>query len=144
VTGNLINFDADDLPIKRYQFIHEMTHVWQNQNVGPVYMGHALFSQGAEGDAAYNYGYDTGDPAITLPNANYDGGSETERQGFATGEGGQDELNATNDFMDFGPEQQGQIMMQYFVRKVLRGESSPALDPWQKFATYVQTHPQVA
>jgi hypothetical protein len=30
-------------------------------------------------------------------------------------------------------------MMQYFVRKVLRNESSPVINPWQKFATYVQT-----
>ena len=58
MTGNLINFDADDAPFERFTLVHEMTHVWQNQNVGPIYMGHAVFDQIAQGDAAYNYGYD--------------------------------------------------------------------------------------
>jgi len=145
VTGNLINFDADEGPIKRYQFIHEMTHVWQNQNVGPVYLGHAIFSQIAMGDAAYNYGYNTGDAGINVPNADYAGNAETISEGFVTGEGGQDELTAPDaDFMDFTPEQQGQIMMQYFARRVLLGRTPANYAPWQTFVDFVQSHPQVA
>jgi len=146
VTGNLINFDADELPIKRYQFIHEMTHVWQNQNVGPVYLGHAVFSQIAQGDAAYNYGYNTGDGGISLPNADYNGGAEPSiSEGFATGEGAQAVLSAPGtDFMGFNPERQGQIMMHYFVRRVLLNQAPATYAPWQTFATFVQSHPQVA
>jgi len=146
VTGNLINFDADEGPIKRYQLIHEMTHVWQNQNVGPVYLGHAIYVQIAMGDAAYNYGYNTNDTGITLSNADYAGNPEVDiSEGFAIGEGVQDELNAkdADEFMDFTPEQQGQIMMQYFVRRVLQGRPAAEYAPWQKFVSFVQSHPQV-
>ncbi|HTD89750.1 MAG TPA: hypothetical protein VK663_03745, partial [Burkholderiales bacterium] len=147
VTGNLINFDADEGPIKRYQFIHEMTHVWQNQNVGPVYLGHAVFAQIAMGqNPAYNYGYNTGGASINLPNSDYAGNSESLTEGFATGEGGKEELDAkdADEFMDFTPEQQGQIMMHYFVRRTLLGRTPENYAPWQKFVTYVQSHPQVA
>ena len=37
-TGNLINVDVGDPPINRPTLVHESTHVWQNQNVGPIYM----------------------------------------------------------------------------------------------------------
>jgi phage-related protein len=145
VTGNLINFDVADGPIKRYHFVHEMTHVWQNQNVGPIYMAHAVFDQVTLGqEAAYNYGYSTNATGITLPNASYDGSSQFEAIGPITGEDGEAALNATDDFMDFGPEQQGQIMMQWFVRKELLSQPAAAVQPWQKFVTWVQTHPQVA
>ena len=46
--------------------------------------------------------------------------------------------------MDFTPEQQGQIMMQYFVRRVLLARPATDYAPWQKFVTFVQSHPQVA
>jgi hypothetical protein len=88
VTGNH-HLDADDLPIKRYQFIHEMTDAWQNQNVGPVYMGHALFSQGDEATQPTTR-YNTGD-AVTLTNANMTAAARR-TAAFATGEGGQDVL----------------------------------------------------
>ena len=78
VTGNLINFDADNAPIERFTLVHEMTHVWQNQNVGPIYMAHAAFSQVTMGDNAYNYGYTSPSPSITLNNAKYDGSSASE------------------------------------------------------------------
>ena len=44
VTGNLINFDVDD-DFDRGTLIHELTHIWQNQNVGPVYLAHAVSAQ---------------------------------------------------------------------------------------------------
>ena len=134
-----------DGPIKRYQLMHEMTHVWQNQNVGPIYMAHAVFDQIVLGqEAAYNYGYDDNLSAITLPNSVYDGTSRDEAIGPITGEGAEDALNATDDFMHFEPEQQGQIMMHWFVRKVLLGRPDADVAPWQKFVTWVQAHPQVA
>ena len=145
MTGNLINFDVDDGPVKRYQLMHEMTHVWQNQNVGPIYMAHAVFDQITLGqEAAYNYGYDNDNTGITLANSVYDGTSRAEPIGAIIGKNGEAALNATNDFMTFGPEQQGQIMMQWFVRKVLLNQSDATVAPWQKFVTWVQTHPQVA
>jgi hypothetical protein len=144
VTGNLINFDADDVPIKRYQLIHEMTHVWQNQNVGPIYMAHALFSQAtADNGEDYNYGYNDSAVGINLPNSSYDGSSNTEATGFIDGEGGQDELNAAaGDFFEFNPEQQGQIMMQYFVRRFLLGQPPASYAAWQPYVDFVQNNPQ--
>jgi hypothetical protein len=38
--------------------VHELMHVWQGQQTGPVYMAHALIGQGGAG---YDYG---GDPAL--------------------------------------------------------------------------------
>jgi hypothetical protein len=146
VTGNLINFDAGDGPLERFTLVHEMTHVWQNQNVGPVYMGHAAFSQISMGDAAYNYGYNDPGSNITINNARYDGASVTKADGRLIGEGASALLAATaaDDFMDFTPEQQGQIMMHYFARRVLLNRPQSDYAPWEKFATYVQSHPQVA
>ncbi|MEP6876407.1 MAG: hypothetical protein ABI887_18785, partial [Burkholderiales bacterium] len=95
-------------------------------------------------EAAYNYGYDANNTGITLPNSSYDGASHFEPIGSITGENGEAALNATDDFMSFGPEQQGQIMMQWFVRKVLLGRPAADVAPWQKFVSWVQTHPQVA
>jgi hypothetical protein len=145
VTGNLINFDADDGPLERFTLVHEMTHVWQNQNVGPVYMGHAIFSQASLGDAAYNYGYTSGMADIHIPNARYDGTAVDLPQGDMTGAGAEAVLaaKAGDEFMDFNPEAQGQIMMHYFTRRVLLGQPAADYAAWEKFATFVQTHPQV-
>jgi hypothetical protein len=158
VTGNLINFDADEGPVQRHTLIHELTHVWQNQNVGPVYMGHAIWEQIVQEDA-YNYGYDKDDPNgardvfIVLPNAIYGPGatfidSDSVARGAHTGQRGTEVgnavLEASNDFMDFNPEQQGQIMMHYFVRRVLQTPPAPELAPWQKFVDWVHTHPNPA
>jgi hypothetical protein len=146
VTGNLINFDADDAPIERFTLVHEMTHVWQNQNVGPIYMAHAAFSQVTMGDNAYNYGYTSPSPSITLNNAKYDGSSASEPTGSVSGEGAAALLmgKTADEFMSFPPEQQGQIMMHYFVRKELLSKPPSDYAPWEKFVTWVQTHPQVA
>jgi hypothetical protein len=150
VTGNLINFDADDGPIERHTLVHEMTHVWQNQNVGPIYMAHAIATHITMGDdPSYNYGYDdsAASSSITLPHGRYDG---TDVVGLADGptigEGGRTVMENADpdDFMDFPPEQQGQIMMHYFARKVLLSRPQSDYAPWEKFALYVQTHPQVA
>ncbi len=85
VTGNLINFDTDDGTFDRPTLIHELTHVWQNQHVGPIYLAHAVAGGIVEG---YNYGYTEPDVEITVPNAFHDGRSVNYQNGFITGEGG--------------------------------------------------------
>ena len=135
VTGNLINFDVDE-DFDRPTFIHELTHVWQNQHRGPVYLSHAIAGQIMDG---YNYGYNTNDHSITIPDAYYDGRSEDYSEGYITGEGGADELlNADGNFKTFNPEQQGQIAMHYFVRKVLLGQDPSEYAPWQTYADVLQ------
>ena len=142
VTGNLINFDADDLPIKRYELIHELTHVWQNQNVGPIYMAHAIFAQATEG---YNYGYDENVSSTNLLNSDYDGNAHVIDDGFAQGLNAETVLNDANgDFFEFNPEQQGQIMMHYFVRRVLLNQSQNQYAPWEVYVNFVRNNPQVA
>ena len=81
-----------------------------------------------------------------MPNADYAGASVAISEGFVTGEGGQDEHDGrtAEQFMDFSPEQQGQIMMQYFTRRVLLGRTPADYAPWQKYVDFVQSHPQVA
>jgi hypothetical protein len=148
-TGNLINFDVGDGAIERFTLVHEMTHVWQNQNVGPIYMAHAIADHITLGDdPSYNYGYNDSDHSatITLVDAKYDHTNENVFDGPETGEGGRTVVDnaAADTFMDFGPEQQGQILMHYFARKVLMGKPQSDYAPWEKFSTYVQSHPQVA
>jgi hypothetical protein len=112
--------------------------VWQNQNVGPVYLAHSLASQAGEG---YNYGYNEGssDVSITVPNAYYDGTSLKTSEGFITGNGGQDDLAAANgNFNTFNPEQQGQITMQYFTRRYLLNQTASQYAPWQTFIDVIQ------
>lgn len=135
VTGNLINFDADDGAIRRSSLIHEMTHVWQNQNVGPVYMAHAIASQFGAG---YNYGYTEGS-TITINNGDYAGNSFNDASGRIDGQGGEAALDAADgDFMSFNPEQQGQITMHYFVRRYLQMRPPAEYEAWQPYVDYVQ------
>jgi hypothetical protein len=44
----------------------------------------------------------------------------------------------------FNPEQQGQIMMHYFVRRVLLNQTPAQYAPWQLYVDFVQSHPPVA
>jgi hypothetical protein len=148
-TGNLINFDAGDGPIERFTLVHEMTHVWQNQNVGPIYMADAIADHVRLGDdASYNYGYldSSASATITLPNALYDGSSKDVFDGPGIGVGAEVVVHdkPADRFMDFGPEMQGQVIMHYFTRRVLLGRPQNDYADWEKFALFVQTHPQVA
>ena len=106
MTGNLINFDTDN-PFEVYKLIHELTHVWQNQHVGPVYLAHAVASQWfGEG---YDYGYTDG----------------------YNGDGGDDDLDAKGgDLSQFNPEQQGQIAMHFYVRKYLASLDYASWQPY--------------
>ena len=143
VTGNLINFDVDD-DFDRGTFIHELTHVWQNQNIGPVYLAHAI---GAQIGAGYNYGYNegTGDSFITIPNAFYtpvgtppSTSMFSASEGFWTGEGGESILDNATSFSDFNGEQQGQVLMQYFVRARLLGQTGADINRFQPFIDEVR------
>jgi hypothetical protein len=143
VTGNLINFDADDIPpLERYTFIHEMTHVWQHQNVGPIYMAHAIFGQITTG---YNYGYVDSNESVELPNGAYDGSTQFEPRGHIDGTGAEGALAAGGgDITTFNPEQQGQIMMHYFVRRHLLNQTPAQYAAWQPYVDFVKSHPPVA
>ena len=114
VTGTLINMRADQ-GIDMETLIHELTHVWQNFEVGPIYLSEAIHAQATTPDA-YNYGYTDED----------------------TGAGGEDDLRAANgDFEAFNREQQGQIMMHFYRRSEVE---SPALDTtdWQPYVDLVR------
>jgi len=93
VTGTLINIDAS-VGITNDTLIHELTHVWQNFETGPMYLVEAIHAQTTPD--SYNYGYESA----------------------TTGEGAQPELIAAGgDFEAFNREQQGQIMQHFYRRE---------------------------
>lgn len=147
VTSNLINFDVDDGEIDRPTLIHELTHVWQSREVGGIYMAEAIVAQvtgdGVGGDG-YNYGYSTTSvgEADSLDIVDHYDGSTThyENLGFILGDGGEDDLNAAGgDFEAFNREQQGQILMHWFVRTQLQitdnmgGQVMPDAGAWNPY-----------
>jgi len=139
VTDNLVNFDVSD-GFERHTMIHELTHVWQYQSRGSTYLADAVFAQatgaGVGGDA-YNYGYDEGVATVTIP-VDFSGGTKVLDRGQVTGEGGQDELlAAAGAFSSFNPEQQGQIVMHYYVRKVLLGQPPADYAAWAPYDAVV-------
>ncbi|SDL24940.1 hypothetical protein [Kriegella aquimaris] len=146
VTINLINFDVSDGTIDRPTLIHELTHIWQSKEVGGIYMAEAAIAQTDLG-SGYNYGYaDSNVPvanSLTI-NDRYDGITTNHRNlGRILGRNGETALNDANgDFEAFNREQQGQIMMHWFVRKhltLLDTVGNPvvfdtaAFDPYQQF-----------
>jgi hypothetical protein len=150
VTGNLINFDPSDHNLDRPTLIHELTHVWQFREVGGIYLAKALWAQGAGGDCAtggYNYGYDktsvTSANSLNIENDYAGGTMNTVSLGCDAGMGGDAALNnAGGNLSSFNPEQQGQIMMHWFVRNHLKitdqsgnevNLDSAAWDPYQQF-----------
>jgi hypothetical protein len=115
VTGTLINMDARQ-PITTATLIHELTHVWQNFATGPMYLSEAIHAQATTPDA-YDYGYT----------------DET------NGDGGETALTSANgDFEAFNREQQGQIVMHYFVRRFEEGRPAAEWAPWQPYIDVVQ------
>lgn len=123
VTNTLVNFDVNDGPITRATMIHELTHVWQFEDQGPFYMAEAVHAQ--EFGDGYDYGYDDGD--------NGDGGEDDLLAVFVDNP----TLNAAEVFEEFNREQQGDIIMHYFVRR--HEEGRPAVDyaPWEPFRNVV-------
>ncbi len=123
VTGWLVHVPPGAV-LERAVFIHELTHVWQAQVYGPRYMWQALHAQWL--GAGYDYtGYDEAGTS----------GLRGARACDAAGEGGQEALRRRS-FFSFNREQQAQIVMHYFVRRVLRGESEDACAAW---AAHVRT-----
>lgn len=71
--------------------VHELTHVFQYEKMGSLYMGQAIHAQSTRGGDAYNYG-----GAAGLVRAQNEGRS----------------------FADFNREEQGQIAQDYYVRMI--------------------------
>jgi hypothetical protein len=116
--------------------IHELTHVWQFAVTGPFYMSEAIHAQVA--GAGYNYGYDEGVSSVTIP-IDYAGATDTLDAGDVTGLNGEAALNAAGgNFEAFNREQQGQITMHYFVRRVLQGRPAADFAAWQPYIDVVQ------
>lgn len=123
VTINLINFDVTDGEIDRPTLIHELTHIWQSREVGGIYMAEAIAAQTTFG-TGYNYGYDDFNVAdadrLTIVD-HYDGTATTWADlGHIIGRNGEDAMDDANeDFDAFNREQQGQVLMHWFVRTQL-------------------------
>lgn len=126
VTGRLINFDVTDrqdpdpVDIDRATMIHELTHVWQHDDSGPLYLADALAGQQPFG-AGYNYGYSTATgPSWTIPVDHAGTTQAFTNEGFWFGVGGEGALTPPDRDLDFfNREQQGQILMHWFVRTQL-------------------------
>lgn len=141
VTNSLINIDVNDaididgagtLGVPRDTLIHELTHTWQHEETGPFYLAEAIHAQiSAIGGTGYNYGYQEIDPNDNAPNADrisypqdYIGTLQdvttVNQLGATFGINGEAALQAANgDFEAFNREQQGQILMQWFMRTQL-------------------------
>ena len=137
VTNTLINFDPND-GIKRHTLMHELTHVWQFEQDGARYMIEAV-SDSAWGDG-YNYGYDqpANDPHSVTIEIDYNSNRSEYKRGEITGEGAQDSLKARGgNLLAFNREQQAQILMHYFVRRVLLGYSDRDVAAWLPYKRVV-------
>lgn len=82
--------------------IHELTHAWQYQRTGPAYFFKALWVQVTRGEAGYQYG---GEAGLI----------EARQKGMT--------------FASFNPEQQGNIVRDFWVRK----RSGLDAAAWQPF-----------
>jgi len=140
VTNSLVNFDVDD-GLRRSTMIHELTHVWQYQKQGTAYLADAVFAQATGdgvGDSGYNYGYDEPAADITIP-SDWTGGTFADERGKLMGEGGADDLVAdAGNFGTFNPEMQAQVIMHWYVRKILLGQSDAEVAPWQPYVDLVR------
>jgi hypothetical protein len=128
VTNNLVHLPAER-PLPRHVFIHELTHVCQAMVDGPSYLCSAVRAQlWGEG---YNYGYrDDRNSGVRVP-IDHAGGTALISRGEALGEGAQAVLEG-RPFESFNPEQQAQIVMHYFVRRVLLGQPEHRTRPWTR------------
>lgn len=97
-TINLPDRGDENLPL----LIHELTHIFQYERVGSVYIGQGLWAQYQLGRKAYDYG----GPA-----------------GLADGRA------ARKRYSDYNREQQGQITQDYCALK-LSGKNTAAYDPF--------------
>jgi hypothetical protein len=125
VTMKLVNFDVNDGPMSDDTMIHELCHVYQYQDVGPIYILEAIHAQTL--GVGYNYGY-TND-------LNGDGGGP----GLLAEINKNPTLSKKEVFERFNREQQAMIIQHYYVRRYI--ENRPASDyaPWQPFQDVVFT-----
>jgi len=145
VTNSLVNFDADEgVGLGRRTMIHELTHVWQYQTSGSQYFADAIYAQATGdgvGDSGYNYGYvETVDttPRVTIPE-DWSGATERGPIGDWTGEGGADDLAPDGStWPTLNPEMQAQVIMHWYVRKVLQARPDPDVAPWQPYVEIVR------
>jgi hypothetical protein len=126
VTNNLIHV-APGKQLQRHVLIHELTHVWQAAVEGPSYLCAAVHAQ--VWGSGYNYGYEDSRSSCIQLEIDHSGRKVAMYRGAATGEGAQDAL-LTRRFESFNPEQQGQILMHYFVRRVLLGQRRDEYSAW--------------
>ncbi len=89
---------SKDLPL----LVHELTHTFQFERVGTVYIGQALLEQRRHGHAAYHYG-----------------GEEGLRTACAAGK----------HYRDYNREQQGQITQDY-CKRLHAGKDTSAYEPF--------------
>jgi len=142
VTNSLVNFDVDD-GLSRRTMIHELTHVWQYQQEGSAYLADAVYAQATGdgvGDSGYNYGYrEQASPTVTIPK-DFAGAEETGPVGDWMGEEGQDDLAgpAATTWAGLNPEMQAQVIMHWYVRKVLENQSDAEVAPWQPYVDLVR------
>jgi hypothetical protein len=117
----VLNFPSGKVP-DMSTLIHELTHVWQGVQIGPLYMIEAIEAQLSK--AGYNYGFVDG-PGNSGP-------------GWDHGQGGEAALNAANgNFKAFNAEQQAMIIQHYYDRLYVQ---NPSLDvtAWQPYANLVK------
>ena len=142
VTDSLVNFDVDE-GLSRRTMIHELTHVWQYQHTGSQYLADAVFAQATGdgvGDSGYNYGYrEQASPTVTIPK-DFGTATETGPVGDWMGEEGQDDLAgpAAATWDGLNPEMQAQVIMHWYVRKVLEGQTDAEVAPWQPYVDLVR------
>ena len=92
--------------------IHELTHQWQYQHLGWRYLKEALHIQLKEGRRAYDYKREFGSHAEALKEA----------------------AKAGRKFVQFNPEQQGDIARDYYLRFKQNSDCAP----WEPFVQELQ------
>jgi len=123
-TMTLINFPSWE-KLSTDTVVHELTHVWQNFQVGPIYMVEALEAQFSK--QGYNYGW-----------------SNT-ANGPVNGEGAQQALiNAKGNFNSFNREQEAMIIQHYWMRRFGPAATRAEYTEWQPYADIVHQGPAVA
>lgn len=114
VSNTLVNFDVNDGPIDNPTIIHELCHVWQFEEDGPFYMAEAIHAQ------AWGAGYEYGDEPGLLNAINNNPG-----------------LSMEDVFDTFNPEQQAQILEDYYEKRYVNLESPAQYATWQHFQNIV-------
>ena len=117
----VLNFPQGVVP-DMATLVHELTHVWQGVQIGPLYMIDAIEAQLSK--AGYNYGFQD-DPGHNGP-------------GWIYGEGGESALQAANGNLNaFNAEQQAMIIQHYYNRRWVQNPPKD-VSAWQPYADLVK------